>query len=393
MKARTFFLFLGSLLLYVLPATAQAYDYTFCIYYRADTIDSGFGEDYYTSTNNWKARGAHIKVMQHLWPYSTQWEGFASESSGCFAFSSSLDRFIVRIYAEAEFGPIDQRVRVTARPTTNDPIPYWNITTGVLASGQYSWVSPAGPTSTMMGIGDFSAYWWHTHGAPWSGSIPGPLVDINLVNQICPSGVGSCAYPDFQYIEPGSEGRKFLVAHEVGHQYFRGVLGGAWPWDCSVNEGGRACQFDNGQNTAHALHSKEFQSCALSESFAHFFATDVFNDHDETDGHFHYYKTGYPASVDVESGPEGGVTAFMENTCSGSDGGRGVELDWLRAFWDYHTNAPSTGDPGHGGIISQIIASYTNNPTYFHANAYWYFLDESWQERWEESAAWNGIDH
>ncbi len=60
-----------------------------------------------------------------------------------------------------------------------------------------------------------------------------------------------------------------------------------------------------------------------------------------------------------ERGPVGGETAYMENVCASADAGWGVELDWLRTFWDYHTDSHSgSSKPSHKVIMEQMARAH-----------------------------------
>lgn len=105
---------------------ADAASYGICIRFHVDTSDSGIGEDYYTSTTSWKARGVHVTAQAATFPWPTVWDDYASQGDGeCFILTSSFSSFWLTVHAETEFGPADQRVRVTARSTRASPVAQW----------------------------------------------------------------------------------------------------------------------------------------------------------------------------------------------------------------------------------------------------------------------------
>lgn len=133
----------------------------------------------------------------------------------------------------------------------------------------------------------------------------------------------------------------------------------------------------------------------MSEGFAHFFATDAFNSHGQYGARFGYYKyldLSDPYVVDVENGPLGGATAFMEAACVPPYGGHGTELDWLRTFWDYHTNAGTK--PGHSLILDEMwraheaMTKHCQGYRRMHESA----TSDGLGERWASFGAYNGID-
>jgi hypothetical protein len=374
------------------PGLASANDYTFCMVYHAETVDSGNGEDYYTSQSWWKARGAHVRVRSIAFPFPTVWEGHASEDNGCFSFSAPNTQFYVDLWAETRIGE-DDNLDIRAMTAAGTSAPYWTILTSPgLTSGTRYLYGPASSLSNLIAIGTFSMYWFDVHA---SERITSAQV-TTIRDSDCPSIPGnSCMSSSTAYIQPSGNGRKFLIGHEIGHRYYRMFRGSSWPFDCTVNSGGAACTYSTGVTTnEHSLHSKELASCALSEGFAHFFSTVAFNSHEQTGAHFEYYKEGYPSEVNVENGPNGGVTAFMENECSGSDDGHGVELDWLRMFWDYRTNA---GDPPtHVEILEQMDAAH-DDPAFDDDTAYFDLHAaadaQGFGDRLTEMAVHNGADH
>ncbi len=371
-------------------------NHTFCMLYHASTVDSGVGEDYYNSTNWWRARGARVRVRAFYWPFPTIYEGYANEHTGCFSFQSDIKQFFVDLYAETRIGQ-NGNITVRALPSTGETeVPHWTILSSPnLTGGTRYFYGPASSVSNLIAIGNFALYWFDRH----AGNRIATNHTVTLYNQACPSiPNNSCnGFGGQLYIHPNSNQRKFLIAHEVGHQmYFMHRNDGSFgSFNCGENIGGSACTYSTGaSDNEHSLHSKEWQSCALSEGFAHFVAADVFNNHAQTGAHFHYYKDGYPASVNVENGPTGGDTAFMEANCSGSDTGYGVELDWMRALWDYHTNSGSK--PNHASIMSQIESAH-NHHAFSHGSAYFRLWDAADQagfgNRWQDMSEHNGIDH
>ncbi len=371
------------------PAVASAANYTFCMFYHVDSDDSGVGEDYYTSAFYWKARGAKVRVRSVIWPFPVVFDDYANETNGCFIFTHSGTQFWVDLYAETQLGATGN-ISINAYPASSWTKTYWTIETSPgLTSGTYNMYGPASQLSNLIGVGTFAAYWYDSH----SGTrISGPQ-SFNLHNEPCATGsTESCQVGDDLYISTASNERKFLIAHETGHAlYLMHRDGEDWAANCDLNDDANC--FTTG-TTSHALHSEERQSCALSEGFAHFVSTDAFNSHGSENAIFHYYKSGYPDIVNVENGPTGGDTAYLEAVCEPSYAGRGVELDWLRTFWDYHTNG-GTG-PNHHQIMSQLSEMH-DDPGYSSNNAYALMSAaadaDGFLTGWEDAGEWNGIDH
>jgi hypothetical protein len=144
-------------------------------------------------------------------------------------------------------------------------------------------------------------------------------------------------------------------------------------------------------------------------------STLAYNDHNETDGAFQYYKdaTGlYDFDiVDVEHGPEGGADNFYANgcgcpgNCSYTEGDAGIlghmlgtELDWLRAYWDFRTNASPGSEPTHWQIFDHVADVYHAYPndhysliaTQGRLEAY---IPAALADRWDEAMDYNGADN
>jgi len=386
-------------------------EWEFCMRWTYSSIDSGFGEDYYQQGMYMKARGMKVVVDHANWASPQTF--YASKDNGCFTFPSTENMgFKVSIFAEARLGSNDDitlQTSDTKAQAYNDEIATWHqvVNPGGLPRRIYL-QSEAAEESTLMGFGSFIFHWVDSHTSP---SLSGPK-KLRLVTDN-PTCEGSCQPDDFVEMKPGDSNRKFLVGHEVGHWIHRkwagtlGLAAGAYGDD----GGGAFCAF-NGVGS-HAMRSRETAAGAFVEGFAHYLSALAWNDHDETEGWFKYYKEiaglayeDFQADnwmVDLEGDgpdPSGGVSAWMENQCSPIDG-HSVEMDWLRFFWDYRTvSAVLTPRPTHHEIFDHI--RYTRNAYgWGNLNAYDRLrqaiddaeLDQVHETRWEVFAGINGIDY
>lgn len=214
------------------------------------------------------------------------------------------------------------------------------------------------------------------------------------------------------YISDVSSDEKFKGNHETGHAIGSMTTGGMITGsNFGVADSICPATADSPTSTSnHSLLSREHSEAAANEGFAHFYSADVFNDHDETDCWFGYYKNEYglpkPLAVNCESGNtiSGNPfsTRFMENECDPGIilppwldifGGHGVELDWLRAFWDVHTNG---SNPPHMNTVLDWIdsADEPSNGTAYDelddaADAYGGVI----LTNWNSAVSLNGIDH
>ena len=105
-----------------------------------------------------------------------------------------------------------------------------------------------------------------------------------------------------------------------------------------------ACDITDG----HATSSKELQSCAMEEGFGSFYAADAFNDHGQTDCMFRIALT----TINCESESFAHPLALMETRCPQPFAGFGNETDWMRTFWDLHTDLAT--DPSMNEILRWI---------------------------------------
>lgn len=173
----------------------------------------------------------------------------------------------------------------------------------------------------------------------------------------------------------------FLMAHEYGHANL--ILGnGHHPDnDCSYATAGA------GTGQFHSMESLEFQSCAMMEGWSNFVAVDTFTIHPNGNGpagsnpnaRIGYWGTACGGTLftsegfDVISAESGTGSNCPVDTRGniwfalggGSFTGYATEVDWMRTFWDYHTNRLSA-DPGFTPTHTEMrrefaAAAFTTN--------------------------------
>lgn len=388
----------------------------FCMRWIYQSVDSGFGEDHYTSGYLMKARGMKVKVDHANWA-QPKWFT-ASDDNGCFSFEADENTgFVVTAFAEASLGEnggitirsfdeIDQAV-------ANDPdsVKQWTFVANPGGEPRRVYYqNEPGPHSDLMAFGSFCFHWVDHQTQP---RLAGPL-DLQLVRE-SGSCAGSCQSMLQVRIQPGTEKRKFLVGHEVGHWLHRWWTNnqlGLFVNSYHANSGDAPCAFVGVGN--HAMRSKEYATGAFVEGFAHYLSALAWNDHGQKDGWFKYYKeVDAPAYADLAAdewrvdlegagqNPAGGVSAWMENMCSVHDG-HSVEMDWLRFYWDYRTDGPKWVRPSHHDLFEHILYTQDVNPWADSFGAY-DRLQESihdpglgqtlFQERWDQLSIANGIAH
>ncbi len=228
------------------PSVAVANSYTFCFKYTNSTVDGNIGEDYYKTGDNWKARGAKIKVYRKTSSQSQLvYDGYASRSSGCRNVTTSAtggyEAFTILMYPQARVHRLSSGnyVFVKAKsPTISENSP-WVIQTQSLSSGTTATVKSASEAlSRLMAVGDFAVYRWFKEatGFPTNSGFTIWMDNDNCNNDpslpyACSSGIGAKLW--VPSIDDRTR-RKFLIGHELGHLMYQKFLGpmNSYPFRC-----------------------------------------------------------------------------------------------------------------------------------------------------------------
>lgn len=169
-----------------------------------------------------------------------------------------------------------------------------------------------------------------------------------LYKQGC-SGGGSCLSSDSNgglavYLSDGGGTKnKFQISHELGHLVAAtrdeksgssnsgyGLYYGRTPAASSCATG----LISDGATYNHAFDTEEWITSAMNEGMAHFYAAAVWNWPGESDCKWYSYYTG--STIDCEAGSK-----FLVNSCYGGSYpsiNSGSELDWMRFWWDVHSD-------------------------------------------------------
>ncbi len=401
--------------------TVFAVDQQICPRYPVETVDSGLGEnfeDYYALNDQlwpyWKSRGAAYQVLD---PDSLDiiQQGYGSSENGCFILSEekipASNEIMLVLYLESL---LLDHIQVRAREgnvseCNNDPFAnhsgepeyckpiacmgIMNNLTGV--EKKYVDYTCNVPELTLQALANFPSYWWH-HFDPASLNYD-YIVTIQHQNG-CPGNtpcsnagfVKDVSYNEIRIrIDDLTEDKyrqKFLVGHEVGHSVEEayqkskfgtevylyggyGLLGGG-P-DCSSGD------------ESHALTSLEYTSDGIMEGFAHFLSSDVYNDHNSKHGRFTYYKDdlGFPRDISLEGETTFNETEpyksnrFAEHVCNPVIQNAGTELDWLRFFWDLHTDSSNPAGEHLSMLKLRVDAAFSG--TLWHAQNGYALLEEN----------------
>ena len=377
---------------------AQAVQQKFCVKTRVTTVDSGIGEDYYTAPGGTThpARYTRMRVSRAGFLITDTY----ADASGCVTFDWPFtDNFKLEMWSEARVPRTDNPGHTNTLKILDSDLDqgYWVWFLTPSSYPAYLYTNQSN-LSNLLGISSWIL-------ARWSDGLVGKTIQV--IDAACPSiPDNSCNTGADVYINPASNNRKFLIGHELGHALVFHWYGTGYHPAASytTNSGGVDCETPAGMH--HAMHSKERQSAAMLEGFAQFYSAAVWNSEGSTGGKFHYYKTNYKngavTTIDVEYPVDAGLNplSYLENRCSGTLQGYGVEMDWMRAFWDYRTDSGTA--PSHYQLLRQIKNAVTGG-NWSHATAYTAFADAvtdydvdygtSFSPRWTADADWNGVDH
>ncbi|MGB5743572.1 MAG: hypothetical protein WBM65_14285 [Sedimenticolaceae bacterium] len=399
---------------------APGSDYTFCVRIPFDTQDSGVAEDFYTGAGTQWVPASYARVT--ITNFNSGDDSLVLKDAyldvdGCIDFdhTPNSDVWGVIVLSEADV------------PTTNSPN----------TSNRLAALDSGGNLSTWYFVGELDNnqddFVFDLDGDSrsnlffasvfslmrFSDGVAGET--IYAMDAACPTASDNSCNSSFTtiendvipvaYIHPDHNDHKFAISHEIGHAVVHRYMGGVHPGKNNMyllNEGAPECSFQAGD--AHALHSVEWSSSALTEGFAQFYATAVWNDTFESDGAFHYYKDDYKGGavqdVDIADGPLGGQDAYLRNVCPGDDAsksGKGVELDWARQLWDFRS-LPGLA-PTNVELLEQfrLAVQPPNFPNWQNANSWQRMFDGIQQfdmdngtdftSRWDATDDANGIDY
>lgn len=367
------------------PDANGMYHHTICLRWPTYWVDAGFGEDYGVEPEAaWRARGSRVQILANGDLIFDDW----LDSNGCTPVIDSPHKtnFFIVAYSVAQAAGNT----VVVKDFNGDVDSYVRVVDNVGGSGVKHYTLPQTNRSNLLAASTFTLERW--------GTLSGETFELN--DRCDPNGNQCCDCANGDGIWISRRTRKFIISHEVGHRLLSLYTGG-YTNDCTKVIQGMNIPCTQADPTSHALTSNEWSSCAAMEGWAHFVAVRAYNDHLEGNepGATFQYWSGTGLTVDVEQGPVGGVDRFYESMCGGTGataGGSGVELDWLRHWWDYHTD-PAPEGPVSAQLMMQEIAENSN---WMSSTAYQVMSDgieafsgAAQRARWESIAAANGVDH
>jgi hypothetical protein len=341
-------------------ANATDYLHNLCVRINVETWDSGDSnpigdeEDVWIDANDGiQVEGLGMLVAINLAPFTTA----RSTYPGCVSFTTTSHTFTATITGYADFTSSNgSYVRLhNGSNTTQDNYPgstYSYQVTGVEFIG--SW-----PTYVDIGSTDNPGERLWTGAAAFMKSLMRYDDGLPANTEIHVSPNGDCNVASMQYgndfinnesyirVEgytcAGSDMQsKYLVAHEYGHslgsQRANAVISPDSETHSATPKG--SCEFTTEYGT-YGTDTKEWSSASVREGWAHFVSARVWNDK-AAGGKFRWEEVTdldrWNAANDVRGYLKNECCPGSPGTnCPGSLDGAGTIGDWLRAFWDLHS--------------------------------------------------------
>lgn len=403
------------LAIYAAPAVARAADFDICLRIPVTVADTGgYTGEIGGGSGNWIARGIKIETVK-VGATTIASNIFADQDTGCFTVShtAGTHSFALTVRSEGWVGDnnVDD-IHLMVR-NNSSAIGSYAVTTPPLSSGgspavvalPTEWILPRIYAIVAYAINDGYrgwvedrdvTVWWADDGD--AGASPcGGDDSPNFGAFACTSGGnGHITFDE------SNSARRFIMAHEWGHLTLS--LAG-------FTYGSNNCGYNG---SGHSMRGGETSDCAAMEGWAHFVAVDTWNSGQHAGGDpvgWIKYWGGGNALVNAEADQGGCATVAGDtalnyqlayaDTCfaSGWDADAScstgdcdnvaTELDWMRTWWDYHTDDDIAGTlPDHADLQTDIAGTAWNN-----TNA-WTTIRANMSQisRFDAAAGENGVD-
>jgi hypothetical protein len=382
------------------PSVGYAGTVNFCIYHTGSYDDNDAGDaphDYWTNDTAKAARGAWVTIYRGYYPIFDDYLGDTGGSGalGCtgdltFEGSSNSEYLVyLRSTGHVNGNTVSARYDAGTHATA---IFYHTVTDGDgsenIVVGD-SVISPSSSAWYLFNVYQAGAWSLYRH----AGGISGETLYYNIDEDNTHRFSGGEVELDYEF---GSI-RKFVIAHETGHWIAEvrtgGVMGDAS--DYGIQDG--TCPTEPNASSNHSMRSEEWAGAAASEGWAHFYAADVWNDHGEDNCGFEYYKEvggDDDPTVDCESANGDFPRERLDADCGGTSQ-HGVELDWLRQFWDVHTNSSTVNSPHFTTMSSwlETAGSWSRSDVYTVLDAEANDVGGDLNTYWDSVKDFNGVNH
>ncbi|MCB9678696.1 MAG: hypothetical protein H6737_26575 [Alphaproteobacteria bacterium] len=355
-----------------------------CFKYDANFLDVGNGDDHVTHNNTYKAQNAKYSISEYGGP--TVSSGYLNDDGCVSLFLSNTKSYLYVMASQANFGAAS----IDVHPTRSQAQQLYGHAVGP--------VTPTGGTYNVTASASIPGNDWVNVMIAWTKTFKRapaawPGYSYNLYME-APSGGGAAAWEADRFyqgtlypgvsIDPNNVAAlyKFALVHELGHAigfYVNcqrdaacGTAQGEQPF--FENESDPCDPTLTGNDLGHDYNSKENQTAAEIEGWAHYVAAFTFNNVGETDCRYtpaniirwNYDSVQQNNTAEAFSceGGEGtadndyGGAEFTDPViavegrdafgqfCAGSGdvANRGMEVDWLRFWWDVHQTSGVTLD-------------------------------------------------
>lgn len=378
------------------PQQAGVTQGTLCLNVNTEYTDAGFGEDIYAY--KWGGRRARYALIQinGSFPRSVY-----LDSKGCtsWIFQTGVSTQ-VKLYSRGRRA--DGKFTVERQSDKA----YSVITLNV------KFTEPVQSKTYTIGVGGDTVTWWSAYSTIAQGyyRANGGENNLDLTVRVF-SAEGNKATTnlglanDRIYLKNWGARKKFVVGHELGHIIGArttddgfGATGSLTRGDCSYSADNAGvinapCWPSSPDNSSdHGLKSLEYAGCAISEGWAHFYASMLWNDK-TSDGTFVYWPGGGVTTHSLESGDfDNRVSQCVSKSATRR---YGVEEDWMRLFWDVWTQKVNGSNPTHLQMLDWIDDSsyYTSCPDYGDLNNEANQKGGAVNANWDKVAVWNGANY
>jgi len=366
-----------------------------CAYWKVHYNDAGdIGDDYFTANTNKAARGVYLAIYDS---YDNYVYGGYTSTSGCTGNITVVSgrEYTVQFSSTAEPDG-DNRVNTHYFYNTDDwRVAHYYRSQTWTSSGTYDVATSIyDHVSSIMAAASWAVY--HRDGG-MSDKVYTFRYKANEDNHY--------SYSENKiYLKGYGAYRKYIIAHELGHNILRNKRGGSPHADCSYDGGGVKCDDGTDDDDDHILTTAEKQSCALSEGWAHFYSATAWNSSEQyADCKFVYYKNcDYDDDGDIDLATETIIVncdtgdyspgqAWAKNKCDSSDY-RSNERDWLMALWDVCTNYTSVSFNELLGALADIDFDWNFGEDNLYCRAVYSAYNYGFHIQLMTQSAFNGVD-
>jgi len=331
-----------------------------CVKWDIDYADasSTVGDDYfYNNGNDRRAYGVYLVVQENG---ITRWGPAFTDNTGCTSAITlqTGSTYLIRAFASAKIynGSLQHLI---VKDYNYDVVLDWNQShSGWSDSTDKNIIFGPDEGTNVMAAASWALY---RHAA----GVSSPVYTYLIGSPWC-----KFSSPDI-YLTDDCTDYKYIISHELGHAILRAKKGLYSYPEYTFNSVDLDCSCVTASD--HKLDSLEYQSAALNEGWAQFYAATIWNNHStETDCKFKYYKTvDFNGDGIEESRPviDCEVANFSEglppygwekNYCTDQAVGKGNERDWLVMFWDLASDLAIS--------VTTVAQVLVDMPTNWHAD-------------------------